>query len=90
MQVPWFRLLMMLAFFRQGEEAGAQLAHVAHFALSWGLTEGVTPLARSLVLHAQARNGEITHTHARMVRALPRRDTRPAARCSGACGRRKP
>ena len=68
MQIPWFRMLMMLALMRQGDESGAQLAHVAHFALSWGLTEGVTPLARALVLRAQARNGEITLTHARTVR----------------------
>ena len=68
MQIPWFRMVMMLALMRQGDEPGAQLAHVAHFALSWGLTEGVTPLARALVLRAQARNGEITLTHARTVR----------------------
>jgi hypothetical protein len=73
MNIPWFRLFFMLAFMRKGEDAEGQLAHVAHFALSWGLTEAVTPLSRALVLNAQARRGEITHTHARAVRHPPAR-----------------
>ena len=76
MQIPWFRLVCMLAFMRQGDEPGAQLAHIAHFALSWGLTEAVTPMGRALVLRAQARAGQITMTHARTVRHLALRSAR--------------
>ncbi len=61
--------MMMFALMRGGEDGvEGQLAHAAHFLLSWGLTEAVTPLARRLVFFAQARAGQVTYTHARQVR----------------------
>jgi hypothetical protein len=72
MNIPWFRLVCMFVFMRKGDAPEEQLAHVAHFALSWGLTEAVTPLGRRAVLTAQARRQEITHDHARTVRLRTR------------------
>lgn len=68
MQIPVFRLVMMLVFLRRGSEedtAEAQIAHVALFVLSWALTEVTTPVARWLISRAQARRGEVTWTAAR-------------------------
>ena len=69
MGVPWTRLVLMLALTRFGEDGlEGQLAQFGYLALSWALSEAVTPLARRLVLNAQARDGQITHETARKVR----------------------
>lgn len=69
MGVPWGRLVMMLALTRFGEDGlEGQLAQFGYLALSWALSEAVTPLARRLVLNAQAREGQITHETARKAR----------------------
>jgi hypothetical protein len=69
MGVPWGRVFLLLALTRFGDDGlEGQLAQFAYLVLSWALSEAVTPLARRLVLNAQARDGQITHEMARRVR----------------------